>query len=93
MKSMDLEQFTSLSKRLLDFGESITPENQAEDIRSPAYQEAYERLQRALADFGGDSSNIAKLDLMLNAMDRYQAANEMLRFKLQAKLAQQLDKS
>lgn len=82
----DLEQFKAFSNHLVDAGEAVPMDNRAPDLRGPAYQKAFERLQRTQADFARDSSNLAKLDLMLDAMDRYQTANEMLRIKLHTSL-------
>lgn len=88
MKFTSLDQFHTLSEKLTEFGATIEKKNEEQDLLSPAYQKACERLQRSLANFGSEPSNLDKLDLMLAALERYQTANEMLRLKLQAKLGQ-----
>lgn len=84
----DLDEFKAMTEQLLELGQSIPRDDEVQDLRSPAYHRATERLQRALADFGKDSSNLTKLDLMLDAIDRYQTANEMLRIKLHTRIEQ-----
>ena len=84
----NLDEFKTMTEQLLELGQAIPRDDDAQDLRSPAYHRAAERLQRALADFGKDASNLTKLDLMLDAIDRYQTANEMLRIKLHTRIEQ-----